>query len=94
MSQICLSDAEHAGRRKKTRRAVFLAKMELGGRCSKSSSRTTWWSAADAGPIGIEAMLRVHLMQNWFALGDLALEDAFSPSRARGLSRFPMRRRS
>ena len=29
MSQISFSDAEHAGRRKRTRREVFLAEMEL-----------------------------------------------------------------
>lgn len=29
MSQISFSDAEHAGKRKKTRREVFLAEMEL-----------------------------------------------------------------
>jgi hypothetical protein len=29
MSQISFADAEHAGKRKKTRREVFLAEMEL-----------------------------------------------------------------
>ncbi|MGJ7504918.1 IS5 family transposase [Variovorax sp. ZT5P49] len=79
MSQISFSDAEHAGKRKKTRREVFLAEMEL----------VVPWKAllkviephyAVAGrgrrPYPLEAMLRVHLMQNWFALSDPAMEEA------------------
>ncbi len=79
MSQISFSDAEHAGKRKKTRREVFLAEMEL----------VVPWKAllkviephypvAGRGrrPYPLEAMLRVHLMQNWFALSDPAMEEA------------------
>jgi IS5 family transposase len=79
MSQISFSDAEHAGRRKKTRREVFLAEMEL----------VVPWKAllkviephypvAGRGrrPYPLQAMLRVHLMQNWFALSDPAMEEA------------------
>ena len=79
MSQISFSDAEHAGKRKKTRREIFLAEMEL----------VVPWRAllkviaphypvAGRGrrPYPLEAMLRVHLMQNWFALSDPAMEEA------------------
>ena len=79
MSQISFSDAEYAGKRKKTRREVFLEEMEL----------VVPWKAllrliephyrvAGRGrrPYPLEAMLRVHLMQNWFALGDPAMEEA------------------
>ena len=79
MSQISFSDAEHAGKRKKTRREVFLAEMEL----------VVPWKAllkviephypvAGRGrrPYPLQAMLRVHLMQNWFALSDPAMEEA------------------
>jgi IS5 family transposase len=79
MSQISFSDAEYAGKRKKTRREVFLAEMEL----------VVPWKAllkviephypvAGRGrrPYPLEAMLRVHLMQNWFALSDPAMEEA------------------
>jgi IS5 family transposase len=79
MSQISFADAEQAGKRKKTRREVFLAEMEL----------VVPWKAllkvigphypvAGRGrrPYPLPAMLRVHLMQNWFALSDPAMEEA------------------
>jgi IS5 family transposase len=79
MSQISFADAEQAGKRKKTRREVFLAEMEL----------VVPWKAllkviephypvAGRGrrPYPLQAMLRVHLMQNRFALSDPAMEEA------------------
>ena len=79
MSQISFADAEYAGKRKKTRREVFLEEME----------QVVPWKAllniiephypvAGRGrrPYSMEAMLRVHLMQNWFALSDPAMEEA------------------
>lgn len=79
MSQISFADAEQSGKRKKTRREVFLAEMEL---------VVPWkdllkviephYPVAGRGrrPYALEAMLRVHLMQNWFALSDPAMEEA------------------
>jgi len=79
MSQLSFSDAEYAGKRKKTRREVFLEEME---------QVVPWKSLLDviaphypvAGrgrrPYPLESMLRVHLMQNWFALSDPAMEEA------------------
>ena len=52
MSQISFSDAEYAGKRKKTRRKVFLEEMNgwcRGRRCSVRSRRTTRSPAEDAG---------------------------------------------
>jgi len=79
MGQISFSDAEYAGKRKKTRREVFLEEMEV----------VVPWKAllgliephypvAGRGrrPYPLESMLRVHLMQNWFALSDPAMEEA------------------
>ena len=79
MGQISFADAEYAGKRKKTRREVFLEEMEL----------VVPWKAllkliephypvAGRGrrPYAPESMLRVHLMQNWFALSDPAMEEA------------------
>ena len=79
MSQLSFSDAEYSGKRKKTRREVFLEEMEL----------VVPWKAllgliephypvAGRGrrPYPLESMLRVHLMQNWFALSDPAMEEA------------------
>jgi IS5 family transposase len=79
MSPISFSDAEYAGKRKKTRREVFLEEMEL---------VVPWkvllkiiephYPVAGRGrrPYALDSMLRVHLMQNWFALSDPAMEDA------------------
>jgi hypothetical protein len=79
MSQISFADAEYAGRRKKTRRGVFLEEMEL---------VVPWkvllkiiephYPVAGRGrrPYALESMLRVHLMQSWFALSDPAMEEA------------------
>ncbi|EYC52185.1 transposase [Hylemonella gracilis str. Niagara R] len=79
MNQISFADAEQAGKRKTTRREVFLAEMEL----------VVPWKAllkviephypvAGRGrrPYALESMLRVHLMQNWFTLSDPAMEEA------------------
>jgi len=79
MNQISFADAEYAGKRKKTRREVFLEEMVL----------VVPWKAllkviephypmAGRGrrPYALESMLRVHLMQNWFALSDPAMEEA------------------
>lgn len=79
MSQISFADAEYAGKRKKTRREIFLEEMEL----------VVPWKAlikviepfypvAGRGrrPYPLETMLRVHLMQNWFTLSDPAMEEA------------------
>jgi IS5 family transposase len=79
MSQISFADAEYAGKRKKTRREVFLEEIEL---------VVPWkvllkliephYPVAGRGrrPYALESMLRVHLMQNWFALSDPAMEEA------------------
>lgn len=79
MSQISFADAEYAVKRKKTRREVFLEEMEL---------VVPWkvllkiiephYPVAGRGrrPYALETMLRVHLMQNWFALSDPAMEEA------------------
>ena len=79
MGQISFADAEYAGKRKKTRREVFLEEME---------QVVPWktllkliephYPVAGRGrrPYALESMLRVHLMQNWFALSDPAMEEA------------------
>lgn len=79
MSQLSFGDAEYAGKRKRTRREVFLAEME----------QVVPWSAlrsviephypkAGRGrrPYPLETMLRVHLLQNWFGYSDPAMEEA------------------
>src|SRR5690606_34423454 len=79
MTQLSFSDAEHAGNRKQTRREIFLAEME----------RVVPWQAllalvephypkAGRGrhPYAMETMLRIHLLQQWYALSDPAMEEA------------------
>jgi IS5 family transposase len=79
MTQLTFSDAEYAGKRKQTRREVFLREME----------KVVPWSALlaliephypKAGngrrPYPMETMLRIHLMQNWFGYSDPAMEEA------------------
>ena len=94
MSQMSFSDAEYAGKRKKTRREVFLQEMEL----------VVPWKAllaliephypvAGRGrrPYPLESMLRVHLMQNWFALSDPAMEEAlYEIASLRGFARLSL----
>jgi IS5 family transposase len=88
MNQLTFGEAEYAGKRKKTRREVFLEEME----------RVVPWKllldliepfypVAGRGrhPYPLETMLRVHLMQNWFGLSDPAMEEALyeiTPMRA------------
>ena len=73
-ARISFADAEHVGKRMKTRREVFLEEME----------QVVPWKGAegdravlpDGKPYPLESMLRVHLMQNWFALSDPAIKEA------------------
>jgi IS5 family transposase len=79
MSQISFADAEYAGKRKKTRREVFLEEMELVVPWKVLlKSIEPHYPVAGRGrkPYALESMLRVHLMQNWFALSDPAMEEA------------------
>jgi IS5 family transposase len=69
MTQMSFSDAEYAGKRKQTRREIFLAEMD----------QVVQWAAllmliepvypkAGKGrrPYPIKTMLRIYLLQNWF----------------------------
>lgn len=76
---MSFGDSEYAGKKKRTRREVFLAEM----------NKVVPWKAllaliepaypkAGRGrpPYALETMLRIHLMQNWFGFSDPAMEDA------------------
>ena len=79
MSQISFGDAEYAGKRKKTRREMFLEEMEqVVPWKSLLALIEPVYPVAGRGrhPYPLEAMLRVHLMQNWFGLSDPAMEEA------------------
>jgi IS5 family transposase len=79
MKQMTFADAEYAGKRKPTRKGLFLIEMD----------RVVPWKGLIAlierhHPKGdggrprypLMAMLRVHLMQNWFGCSDPTMEEA------------------
>ena len=79
MSQMSFGDAEYAGKRKQTRRELFLAEMDkVVPWKSLLNLIEPLYPIAGRGrqPYALEKMLRVHLMQNWFGLSDPAMEEA------------------
>ncbi|OLI16645.1 transposase, partial [Xanthomonas oryzae pv. oryzae] len=78
--QLTFGDAEGLGKRKQTRREIFLAEME----------RIVPWKRLLAliephypvsgrpgrQPYALAPMLRIHLLQQWYALSDPAMEEA------------------
>jgi IS5 family transposase len=83
MSQLSFSDAEYAGKRKKTRREVFLQEMELVVPWKALLKLIEpFYPVAGQGrrPYPLESMLRVHLMQNWFSISDPAMEESLYDS--------------
>src|SRR3546814_16615701 len=70
MSQLSFSEAEFAGKRKKTRREKFLNEMDrtvpwayLAGEIAKHYPQE---GKVGRQPYPIEPMLRIHFMQQWF----------------------------
>ena len=85
MNQQTFSDIEYSNRKKKTKREEFLDTMD------KMIPWERWIelikpyypSGKRGRPTrGIELMLRMYLMQNWFNLSDAAIEDAIYDSYA------------
>jgi len=83
--QMSFAQSEYAAKKKMTRRERFLGEME----------RVVPWARLVAviephypegkrgrPPIGIERMLRIYFLQQWYALADEALEDAIYDSQA------------
>jgi len=78
--QLTFGDAEGMGKRKRTRREIFLAEME----------QVVPWNALLAliephypktgrpgrQPYALATMLRIHFLQQWYALSDPAMEEA------------------
>lgn len=78
--QLTFGDAEGLGKRKRTRREVFLAEMD----------QVVPWTALLAliephypkmgrpgrQPYALATMLRIHFLQQWYALSDPAMEEA------------------
>ena len=78
--QLTFGDAETLGQRKRTRREIFLAEME----------QVVPWNALlkliephypkmgrpGRQPYAVATMLRIHFLQQWYALSDPAMEEA------------------
>ena len=83
--QMSFAQAEYAGKKKVTRRERFLGEME--GLVPWPRLVTViepYYPKGERGrpPIGIERMLRIYFLQQWYALADEALEDAIYDSQA------------
>jgi transposase, IS5 family len=83
--QVSFSQAEYAGKKKQTRRDRFLAEMEKVVPWSRLVDRLRpFYPKGERGrpPIGLERMLRIYFLQQWYGLADEALEDALYDSQA------------
>jgi len=83
--QGSFSQAEYAGKKKQTRRDKFLAEMEQVVPWARLVTRLRpFYPKGDRGrpPVGLERMLRIYFLQQWYGLADEALEDALYDSQA------------
>ena len=83
--QGSFSQAEYAGKKKQTRRDRFLGEMEQVVPWARLVERLRpFYPKGERGrpPIGLERMLRLYFLQQWYGLADEALEDALYDSQA------------
>ena len=84
--QMSFSEVEYGAKKKQTRRDLFLAKMEAVVPWARLVAVIAphYPTSGRRGrpPIGIERMLRMYFVQQWYALADEALEDALYDSQA------------
>ncbi|MEN9573294.1 MAG: hypothetical protein RL514_1149 [Verrucomicrobiota bacterium] len=83
--QMSFTHAEFAAKKKTTRREVFLARMEEVIPWTKLLAvLAPFYPKGERGrpPVGLERMLRVYFLQQWYDLADEALEDALYDSQA------------
>ena len=85
-SQISFAEAEYAKKKKQTRRELFLAKMEQVVPWSRLMEviEPHYPQSGKRGrpPVGLERMLRMYFVQQWYGLADEAVEDAVYDSQA------------
>lgn len=78
--QLTFGDAEGMGKRKRTRREVFLAQMEqvVPWKALLALIEPHYPTLGRPGrqPYRLATMLRVHFLQQWYALSDPAMEEA------------------
>lgn len=83
--QLSFAQSEYAGKKKVTRRERFLAEMEpLVPWARLVAVIAPHYPAGERGrpPMGVELMLRLYFVQQWYGLADEALEDAIYDSQA------------
>ncbi len=79
MKQMTFADAEYAGKRKQTRKELFLIEMDqVVPWKGLIALIEPYYPEGEGGrpAYPLMAMLRVHLMQNWFGYSDPAMEEA------------------
>ncbi|UKR53540.1 IS5 family transposase [Xanthomonas fragariae] len=78
--QLTFGDAEGLGKRKQTRREIFLAEMEQVVPWQRLLALIAPHYPASGRPgrqpYALATMLRIHLLQQWYALSDPAMEEA------------------
>jgi IS5 family transposase len=86
MKQTSFASLEYAGKKRKTRREVFLAEMDRVVPWQRliASIEPHYPRSGRVGrpPIGVARMLRMYFLQQWYSLSDEALEDALYDSQA------------
>ncbi|KAF1051602.1 MAG: hypothetical protein GAK41_01282 [Burkholderia gladioli] len=88
--QMSFAEAESAGKKRVTRRQRFLDEMEkLVPRSRLLTAIEPYYPKGERGcpPIGLERMLRIYFLQQWYGLSDEGLEDALCDSIAMRASR-------
>ena len=84
--QTSFAQAEYAGKKKQTRRDLFLAQMQTVVPWARLIAviEPHYPQSGKRGrqPLGIERMLRMYLVQQWYGLADVAVEDALYDSQA------------
>ena len=92
--QTSFSQAEFAAKKKITRREKFLARMEaIIPWADVLAVLEPFYPKGERGrpPIGLERMLRVYFLQQWYGLADEAIADAIYDSQAmRGFARIDL----
>src|ERR1700681_4887598 len=92
--QTSFSQAEFADKKKLTRREKFLARMEvIIPWPALLAVIEPFYPKGERGrpPLGLERMLRVYFLQQWYGLADEAIEDAIYDSQAmRGFARIDL----
>lgn len=84
-SQTSFAQAEFAAKKKSTRWERFLSEMEAAVPWARLVALIEpHYPKGERGrpPLGVERMLRVYFLQQWYALADEALEDALYDSQA------------